>query len=67
VLSGLATVLNIWTQSFPPYLFDGSYSQRTEATMMLAAASRAVTTGNRFLLRSFATVGSQIPSVELHS
>ena len=35
--------------------------------MFAAITSRAALTGNRLLLRSFATVGSQIPAVELHS
>ena len=37
-------------------------------SMFAAVASRTALNGNRsLLLRSFATVGSQIPSVELHS
>jgi hypothetical protein len=36
-------------------------------TMIGAVASRAAYAGRRALARNFATVGSQIPSVELHS
>ncbi len=36
-------------------------------TMIGAVASHAAFVGRRALTRAFATVGSQIPSVELHS
>jgi len=35
--------------------------------MMFAAATRIVAFGRHSFIRSFATVGSQIPNVELHS
>jgi hypothetical protein len=46
---------------------EAKISKKLMMTMIGAVANHAAIVGRRAFARSFATVGSQIPSVELHS